>query len=348
MSDPHGGEHGGGHGASSESGHDGSGEHEAEEELDDESEGKKKTEEEEEEEEARLAEEEAAAKIKTKVKNPEEIRAENEARFAASNLAKPAKGHGDGDHGHGSHGEHHTPDGFFKRSWKKSGSGGALFGYGFLKAVDGIENKFKSLFKWFSNWGANEVKKNTPWMQNLWLIGDLLKPDEAPKKPEAHKPHKEVVDDTGKNLKKLLEADEKAMAAQVEAKRAEKEAGKKKEQEVMLNREKDLILYMTQLEEYQFKNGDAETKETLLHTVEADLPARKEKRKAREYESILIAHMTPSEQQLYNAPAVSPEEIAARETLKKTVEAELSIRAHIAEANQKAKGNKQKGKGTRS
>ncbi len=350
MSDPHGGEHGGGHGTPAESGHDKHADHEEDEELDDAvSEAEKTLKEEEEEEEARLAEEEAK-KSKTKVKTPKEILAENEARFAASNLAKPSKGHdshghGDHGHGHGGHGAHHTPDGFFKRVWNKSGSGGALIGFGLLKSIDGIENKFKSLYKWVSNFGANEVKKNTPWMQNLWLIGDWLKPDEAPKKPEAHKPHKEVPDETGKNLKKLLEADAKAMAAQVEAKRAERDAEKRKQLEEKQNHERMLVSFMTRAEEYQFKRGDEETKQIILASVEAELPERIQKREDKEYENLLIAHMTQDEQRMYKAPAVTPEEIAAKDTLRQTVEAELSSRAHLAESGQGPRTHSNNGTG---
>lgn len=227
-----------------------------------------------------------------------------------------------------------------------------------LKAIDAtaavgkkVQYGLSGMFTALEEYGQSTLKKNAAWLKFVpfagkWLLGDVEKSlskraEEAKKKEEGEaKKNKSAKD----KAKKDLESKEKK--AEDALKKAEIASNKKVEVDNLkekMNREKKLGGFMTSAEQYAFKHGDAEAKQSILKIVEDDLPVREEKKKAREYESMLMTHMDQKEQEEFKTL-----DLDAKKAMLAKVGSELAARAPIAEANQNKKGQKGgggKGKG---
>lgn len=228
-----------------------------------------------------------------------------------------------------------------------------------------IGYKSSALLVGIDNWGKNMIKKNAPWVGKFpivgtWLLSEPKKTWEELDKEAAKK--REPIDKANKAALEKAAKDLEAKAKKDEAdlKRAETTENTKMKREAdSLNRK--LLSFATPLEEYAYKNASEEEKATILKAIETDLPAREEKRKMREFESMLIQHMTPAEQEVFKAVIPSwptdddvekaekikqiEDMLKAKDALQQKVANELPTRTHIAEANKGGKGKGKKGGG---
>lgn len=237
-------------------------------------------------------------------------------------------------------------------------------GVGWMKRT--VHEKTSGFLKAMEDWGDKKIDKAIPFKKYIpEVILKLLLLGKARKNvAERRVEEKKAADASAKKIK--TESDKAIKAAEALKKKGEgnekkEETTERKRQETEAkNFDKTLISFMTPLEDYNYKNGDDDVKKTLLKTVEADLPAREQKKKDRERETLLIAHMTPDEQFVYKKeipaenPSETPEEKTARQietqkiiaekaALKQQVESELEARTHIAEKNKGGKKGKKGG-----
>lgn len=235
--------------------------------------------------------------------------------------------------------------------WSATTYGGLKTGDTLSKVPKWAGYKGSSILTAIETWGRDTMKKNAPWLAKIpvvgtYLLGDVkktweeLEKDEKKKKEADDKKNKSAAD----KAKKDLETKEKK--AKADLKKAETTENKKTDQEAK-NYDRMLESFMTPLEEYNYKNGDEDKKKAILKTVEEDLPAREAKRKTREYETMLMRHMTNEEEAQYKE-VIREDDLekdakrTARAEFRQRVIDELGTRTAIAEAKQ---GNKKKGKG---
>lgn len=240
--------------------------------------------------------------------------------------------------------------------------------------------KGSSILTGIENWGKDMIKKNSPWVGKVpvvgtWLLSDVKKTWEERDKETAKKKDADAKKTKG-DAEKAKKADEKkAKDAEVSLKKSQQASEKKTQAQDKLDEaarirhEAELIGFMSVKEQFDFQNGDEETKKALLKKIEDELPTHQEKRKERERDTMLVAYMSDAEKAEFEKKfplppleSASNEEKAeyqkqvqqmtdAKEALRVKTESELHVpwRMQLAEmrkGQQKKKGGgKGKGKG---
>ncbi|MCX6714573.1 MAG: hypothetical protein NTX72_02050 [Candidatus Uhrbacteria bacterium] len=174
--------------------------------------------------------------------------------------------------------------------------------------------KGSSILTSIETWGKDAMKKNSPWIGKVpvvgtWLLSDVKKSWEERDKEDKKKKEGDEKKNKG-DKEKAKKADEKKKKdSEAALKKSQDVAGKKTQAQdkiddgVRQRHELELSNFiMSPKEKYDFLNGDDDTKKAILEKAEAEYPAYQERQKERVREEMLTYYMSVEEKDFMSKP----------------------------------------------